>query len=82
MPKNSNTGINQTESPLSGDLNKHAKSMQDLAPTDIEGVSLARAANGTGRVVVSMQHTVKLEDGVRLELRVTDPNQAGQVHTP
>jgi hypothetical protein len=72
------------DSPLKGDMEQHAKSMQDFVPTDIEGISLAHSSNGTGRVVVSMQHTVKLENGVRLELRVTDPNQMSkdQVHAP
>lgn len=84
VPKTANTAISQTESTLNGDMNKHATSLQDFAPTDIEGVSLEHTANGTGRVVVSMQHTVKLEDGVRLELRITDPNQANKdlVHAP
>jgi hypothetical protein len=42
----------------------------DLAPSDIEGLSLEQSGNGSGRVVVSPKQTVKLESGVRLELRV------------
>jgi hypothetical protein len=43
----------------------------DLAPSDIEGISLEQSRNGSGRVVVSFKQTVKLESGVRLELQVT-----------
>ncbi len=80
MPKNVNgpTG----ESPFRGDMDQHTKSVQGTYATDIDGVNLSRSADGTGRILVSMQHTIKLEDGVRLELRVTHGNQAGQVHAP
>jgi hypothetical protein len=43
----------------------------DLMPTDIEDLSLTPSANGAGRVVVSFKRTVKLESGIRLELRIT-----------
>jgi hypothetical protein len=43
---------------------------QDLAPSDIEGLSLEQSGNDSGRVVVSPKQTVKLESGVTLELRV------------
>jgi hypothetical protein len=45
-------------------------SNEDLAPSDIEGLSLERSADGSNRIVVSFKQTVKLESGVRLELRV------------
>lgn len=41
----------------------------DMAPSDIEGISLEKSADGTNRVAVSLKQTVKLESGVRLELR-------------
>jgi len=42
---------------------------EDMAPSDIEGLSLEKSADGTNRVVVSLRQTVKLESGVRLQLR-------------
>lgn len=47
-----------------------AKDSDDLRPTDIEGLSLQPSANGNSRVVVSFKNNVKLESGVRMELRV------------
>jgi hypothetical protein len=44
----------------------------DMQPTDIEGLSLQPTAEGN-RVVVSFKNNVKLEGGVRLELRVINP---------
>lgn len=41
----------------------------DMAPSDIEGISLEKSADGSNRVAVSLRQTVKLEGGVRLELR-------------
>jgi hypothetical protein len=43
-------------------------------PTDIEGLSLQPAADKASQVVVSFKRTVKLESGMRLELRVTSSN--------
>jgi hypothetical protein len=40
-----------------------------MAPSDIEGISLEKSADGSNRVAVSLRQTVKLESGVRLELR-------------
>jgi hypothetical protein len=41
----------------------------DMGPSDIEGLSLEKSADGSNRVVVSVRQTVKLESGVRLELK-------------
>ena len=41
----------------------------DMMPSDIEGISLEKSADGSNRVAVSLRQTVKLESGVRLELR-------------
>jgi hypothetical protein len=46
----------------------HATS-EGMAPSDIEGISLEKSADGSNRVAVSLKQTVKLESGVRLELR-------------
>jgi hypothetical protein len=43
------------------------------APTDIEGLSLSTA--GGTQAVVSLNRTVKLESGIVIELRVTDPGK-------
>ena len=42
---------------------------EDMSPSDIEGISLEKSADGSNRVAVSLRQTVKLESGVRLELR-------------
>lgn len=42
---------------------------EDMAPSNIEGISLEKSADGSNRVAVSLKQTVKLESGVRLELR-------------
>jgi hypothetical protein len=50
----------------------------DMQPTDIEGLSLEPATDGTNRVVVSFKNNVKLESGVQLELRVINPGAANK----
>jgi len=45
----------------------------DLAPSIIDGLSLEKSADGSDRVVVSLKQTVKLESGVRLELKTVSP---------
>ncbi|HET9839242.1 MAG TPA: hypothetical protein VFR84_13485 [Candidatus Angelobacter sp.] len=49
----------------------------DMQATDIEGLTLQSAADGS-RVVVSFKNNVKLESGVRLVLRVTTQNPANK----
>jgi len=46
----------------------HAQS-GDMAPSDIEGISLEKSADGANRIAVSLRQTVKLESGVRVQLR-------------
>jgi hypothetical protein len=46
----------------------HAPS-DDMAPSAIEGISLEKSADGSSRVAVSLRQTVKLESGVRVQLR-------------
>lgn len=50
----------------------------DMQPTDIEGLSLQSSADGVSRVVVSFKNNVKLESGVRLELRVINQSTANK----
>jgi hypothetical protein len=53
----------------------------DLQPSDIEGLSLQPSSDGN-RVVVSFKNNVKLESGVRLELRVNGPANKNTTQTP
>jgi hypothetical protein len=46
------------------------REIAQTGPTDIDGLSLSSAENGT-QTIVSMQRTVKLDSGVKVELRVT-----------
>ena len=59
-------------SSLGGELKARDREMTGNGPTDIDGLSLSSGANGKGQAIVSITRTVKLESGVRLELRVTD----------
>jgi hypothetical protein len=53
-----------------GDENSNHRSMPVTGPTDIDGLSLNSPAGGA-QAIVSMKRTVKLESGVKIELRVT-----------
>jgi hypothetical protein len=46
------------------------REIAQTGPTDIDGLSLSSAANGA-QTIVSTQRTVRLESGVKVELRVT-----------
>jgi len=58
-------------SSLGGNMKSHDREMAKLWPTDIDGLSLSSSANGGAQAIVSTQRTVKLESGVKIELRVT-----------
>jgi hypothetical protein len=45
------------------------REIEQSGPTDIDGLSLSSGANGA-QTIVSMQRTVKLDSGVKVELRV------------
>lgn len=53
-----------------GDENSTHRSTPVTGPTDIDGLSLNSPAGGP-QAIVSRQRTVKLESGVKIELRVT-----------
>lgn len=53
-----------------GDENSNHRSMPVTGATDIDGLSLNSPAGGA-QAIVSRQRTVKLESGVKIELRVT-----------
>lgn len=58
--------------PSLGDpMKSHDRTIAQTGPTDIDGLSLSSPANGGAQTIVSTQRTVKLESGVKIELRVT-----------
>jgi hypothetical protein len=56
--------------PLGDPMKSGSREIAQTGPTDIEGLSLSSSGNGA-QMIVSTQRTVKLESGVRIELRVT-----------
>jgi hypothetical protein len=70
MPTPDSTRRDQPTRSIRQSTTRSPRANQDLAPSDIEGLSLEQSGNDSGRVVVSPKQTVKLESGVRLELRV------------
>jgi hypothetical protein len=69
-PQGSNTSQRITPS-LGNPMNPHNREIARTGPTEIDGLSLDSPANGGPQVIVSKQHTVKLESGIKIELRVT-----------
>jgi hypothetical protein len=57
---------------LGGAMKSRDREIAQTGPTDIDGLSLSSAENGA-QTIVSMQRTVKLDSGVKVELRVTGP---------
>ena len=67
VPKSSsNPQMNPT---MRTKANERDEELTGMGETDIEGLSLASGNNG-GQAIVSLKRTVKLESGVRIELRV------------
>ena len=60
---------------MGGEARARDQEMAAMGATDIEGLSLSSGANGNSQAIVSFKHTVKLESGVRLDLRVKDVPQ-------
>lgn len=61
---------------LNLDLKNHNQEMSGLGTvSDIEGLSLSSGAGGNGQAIVSFKRNVRLESGVRLDLRVRDVPQ-------
>jgi hypothetical protein len=58
-------------SPVDDEMKSRDRKMAETGPTDIDGLSLSSPANGGAQTIVSTQRTVKLESGVKIELRVT-----------
>lgn len=72
VPKGPNPPRMNTTS--GGELQARSQEMSGMGPTGIEGLSLA-SADGKAQAIVSFQHTVKLEGGVRLDVRIADVPQ-------
>lgn len=70
QPQGSNTP-RRTNPSLGDPMKSEGRELAPTGPTDIDGLSLSSAANGGAQAIVSTQRTVKLESGVRIELRVT-----------
>jgi hypothetical protein len=71
MPKGPSVPVSgSSKDPARKDMDSitHTPS-EDMAPSDIEGISLEKSADGSNRVAVSLKQTVKLESGVRVQLR-------------
>jgi hypothetical protein len=56
---------------LGDDMKSHDERKPETGATDIDGLSLSSPADGGAQTIISTQRTVKLESGVRIELRVT-----------
>jgi hypothetical protein len=69
-PQGSNAPHRVTPS-LDSPMKSHDRQIAQTGPTDIEGLSLDSPANGGPQAIVSKKHTVKLESGIKIELRVT-----------
>ena len=70
-PSPQGSNVPRRPNPSLGDAMKSRdREIAQNGPTDIDGLSLSSAANGA-QTIVSMQRTVKLESGVKIELRVT-----------
>lgn len=61
----------RTNPAQSDPMKAHDRQIARTGPTDIDGLSLS--SNGGAQTIVSRKRTVKLESGVRIELRVTSP---------
>jgi hypothetical protein len=61
----------RADSPLRDPMKSRNREIAPTGPTDIDGLSLSSAPNDGAQAIVSTQRTVKLESGVKIELRVT-----------
>jgi hypothetical protein len=61
----------RTNPSLGDPMKSGNREVAQTGPTEIDGLSLSSPANGGAQAIVSTQRTVKLESGVRIELRVT-----------
>jgi hypothetical protein len=71
-PSPQGSNVPHRVNPSLGDpMKSRDREIAQTGPTDIDGLSLSSPTNGGGQTIVSTQRTVKLESGVKIELRVT-----------
>jgi len=70
MQTNPSSQVPRINRTVGEDMKSHDRRMSETGPTDIDGLSLSSPKEGA-QAVVSTQRTVKLESGVKIELRVT-----------
>jgi hypothetical protein len=70
MQTNPSPQVPQINRSLDHETRSRDHRMPETGPTDIEGLSLSSPAGGA-QAIVSRKRTVKLESGVKIELRVT-----------
>lgn len=70
MQTNPSPQIPQINRSLDDETRSRDHRMPETGPTDIDGLSLSSPAGGA-QAIVSKKRTVKLESGVKIELRVT-----------
>ena len=56
---------------LGDPMRSRGREIAPTGPTEIDGLSLSSTSSGGAQAIVSTQRTVKLESGVKIELRVT-----------
>jgi hypothetical protein len=71
MQTNPSPQVPRVNRSLGDDAKSRDHRMPETGPTDIDGLSLSSPANGGTQTIVSRKRTVKLESGVKIELRVT-----------
>ena len=71
MQTNPSPQVPRIDRTIGDDMKSHDRRISETGPTDIDGLSLSSAPNGGAQTIVSTQRTVKLENGIKIELRVT-----------
>jgi hypothetical protein len=67
----------RANSSLGDEMKSHDREIAQTGPTDIDGLSLSSSANGSAQTIISTQRTVRLESGVKVELRVIGQQPGG-----
>jgi hypothetical protein len=71
-PAPEGSSVSHRIDPKINDATRHRdRPVESSSLSDIEGLSLTSSASGGAQAIVSTQRTVKLESGVKIELRVT-----------
>ena len=70
MQTNPSPQVPRIDRTIGDDMKSHNRRISENGPTDIDGLSLSSPKEGA-QAIVSTQRTVKLESGIKIELRVT-----------